>query len=370
MPRFNVVTGQAEYMPWELQGIDSSQAQALPPEPQAAQPQALPGPAMMMPSGEINPDGYNQLLNEARTLQKNDRATSQRVLAGQESGISQLEQNLNELKNLGPAINFKPLMAAFDSLYGTNQAQTSGDVETPEQRAARLFELQNKIQMAKDQLSENRIKFSNQDLAHLMNKSRLVDSKQQRYDESQVERADADIRKNFDKLSTSINDSAEGFDALYKGLQPNAKGEVPAGNIAALAGTFARTIGKEKGALSEGDVKRTFLDNLEMKMARLKAQVGSDPNVGVSAEAVQSALDLIEQAREISMSKYKSELNTKAKLYGTAAGKGMQRAWGITGEPRTKELMDKINSSFSKREDPKGNLDAEFDAYKKSLRGN
>jgi len=349
MPQFNVVTGQPEYMPWEIQPpMDQRQAAALPkpamPAPQAPAPTFM---DMMKQNGQINPDGYNDLMRKLDVLNNQSRAASNKALAGQESGVSQLEQNLNEIKGMGPAINFRPLMAAFDSLYGTNQAEKSGPQETPEERAQKLFELQNKIQMAKDQLSENRVKASQQDIAHLMGKASLMGQKQDRFEASQIEKSDLEMRNKFNKVLGAANDVGSNFNKLQSAFTPGPDGKVSAYGVQASMSNFARSVGGEKGVLTDTDVYRVLPPDTQQVIAKWENRIkGLGSDAKLEASEVQPLMDALARAKSAEMQKHSMELDRTKKMYENSPGKFTQQVWQTAGKDRYKDAQKELERGF------------------------
>ena len=113
--------------------VDQAQAVALPPPIPDEQSRAV---AMQ-----------DQMIRQFKQADQAARQAEEEDMAAQRTGVSQLERTLNDYKQLGPAINFQPLAAVVDSIYGGNLSKNLGPQETPEERQQRIFDLEAKLQI-------------------------------------------------------------------------------------------------------------------------------------------------------------------------------------------------------------------------------
>src|SRR5690606_29730365 len=80
---------------------------------------------------------------------------------------------------------------------------------------------------------------------------------------------------------------------------------------------IARSIGGEKGVLSDGDVQRVFPKDYATSVSQLVAKLGAETEISETNKRALSKL--LERAQENAAKYYKQSLETKRKFYSQGA---------------------------------------------------
>lgn len=371
MPRFNAVTGQMEMEPWEIPGLDIRQAQALPDRAPPPQPQMQPQVNEIQgnpiaPSGKDNASYYNQLLKEFDMLAKQQRAMGEEDLGVQKRGIGQLEETLQAYRQLAPPIDFSPLAGAFDQIWGTNQA-ASLKSDTPQSRIEKLMELQNKVQMAKDQMSENRIKMAKEGLGNLIQRAGINNSRQERFDTAQIEKADLEMRNTFNKLEGAATELASTYSRLNNAFQPDREGKVSAYEVKQAMSNFARSVGGEKGVLTDSDVGRQLPATAQSQLAQLENYLFSlQDDAKIPAASIAPLRNIMEKAKGVASDRYKQDLSRLKRNYETTIAPNTKKVWESSGRIRYDDATKAIDRQFGvPAPAASGGIESEFEAWKR-----
>jgi len=128
---------------------------------------------------------------------------------------------------------------------------------------------------------------------------------------------------------------------------------------------YSRSISGEKGVLTDHDISRVFPANMNMTMAKVNAYFSSTPTAQIPPEMTASMQKLIEVTKQKLAEKYKTQLDTKKKIYSSGAYADLMQP-GKVGSTIFSE-GEGILGEFAPKAAPKGDtLGNEFDAWKKA----
>jgi hypothetical protein len=363
-PQFNSVTGQ--YM-----DIDSSQARSVPP-PQNPSPQQSTAinPMLDVSKKQVDPMEalYWKQMKEQEVIAKAMREKQEEALASQQGGISQMEQLAQQYRQLGPAIDFSPLAANYDAMYGTNMASHLKG-ETPQDRLSKLMEIQKGIQGAKDQFGDSRVKALKDQLALLNMKGQMQGQRQERFDSAQIEKADKEMRDQFGKLEGGANELSSTYNRLNNAFTPDQKGEVSAYEVKQAMSNFARSVGGEKGVLTDSDVARQLPADMQLALSSWENKIFSLGNdAKIPASNIAPLKSVLAKAQAVAADRYKQDLSRLKRNYETSPAPFTQKVWNSAGRIRYDDATKTIDKQFVPQSAPGANsappMADEFEAWK------
>lgn len=194
---------------------------------------------------------------EQRALRQKLQERSVAAVDEQRAGLQENERAFNEYAQPG----IGQAAGLVDSLTGS---KFSDRYQNSEQKQAGLLALRKALQDQRKSLSDQEIELLKSQLggtdAQKMLAYAATDARSKRgYDE----KVSKSILDRYEKATKEMEQKATEFDNLYTNLN--------SGNINRISSSlsnFARLIGNEKGALSEGDTNRAMAKNLEVQAAK------------------------------------------------------------------------------------------------------
>jgi len=236
-----------------------------------------------------------------------DKADIARLLNQQESGIENLQQALIDAKSAPKSVDWKPFAAWLDAgVKGQHLAEAMPAHETPQARAEKIARIENLIQEARKDTTKNAIDAVKTQLV----RQQLADVRRQNFMEGQALRKEDTIRKDVMTTMSPFHDAVQQFETMDEALD---RGDYQ--SVSIMLSPFARTVGQEKGALSEGDVQRALPGSWQGSLAKTFTWLGSPDAIKFTPNLLKGMRDLVQIAKVNTAKKTQEKLNLRRKTY-------------------------------------------------------
>lgn len=317
------------------------------------------GPKMLAPPQE--PVSKQMLAEDAFGL---DKEKIKELIQQEQSGISQLEQTIQNLRQQPQSINWKPAAAFLDAgVKGQNLAAAMPEYTSPEDRAFKIAQLENLVQQRKSGATENALSL----LKNSLYKQQLGDERRrEHFEKSQGLKKEDTIRKDFGGIMGTVEEDQRMFSTMDENL---ARGDYQ--SVMASLANFARAVAGEKGVLSDSDIKRVLPRTFSGDVAKTFAYLGS-PNAEITQEVVDNMRSLIEIARKKTMDKHQKALQLRKSTYQNPKSSYYELAApgsGGVGDVLIKDAEERIKSIVSPTAGGSAQGLPSFDEYKKMKKG-
>lgn len=315
--------------------------QAPAPRPQRGRTQSW---SIEVPVGGL--DDRQALMQELNTAYEAEKGKRQ-------EGIDRLNQYIQAEKAKEGQIDFSPLAAYVDSNFSTNLLKGYKAPETPEERQAKIMEMEKFLQDQQGKLADTEV----DRLKAMMNaaderaKLRMMQSmaRQDRFDESQLFKKEENIRKDLDKsVLEPLNEMELQYTKLGEALNSG-----DSQKIQNALSTYARSISGEKGVLTDQDIVRVLPRNFQADFARLESYFNSTPSAQIDPAFVKSMVEMIDMARNAAGQVYAQRLKAKRDSYGATSSYGGLMQEGFSGD-KMFDVAEGRLSKFTQPTQPKG----------------
>lgn len=292
-------------------------------------------PQEMAPGGPIL-EQTNKFYNEAmKQFKPLDRTRMDQALKGGEDAydrgqatsndqVELLKQGLNQYLQMPQGIDFTPLAALSDSIYGGNLSQAARAVapETPEQKLKNMFGMQGKIAELKGQISDRDLSF----LKDKLNQLNWMEQHQIEQEKGRAGIAEAGMKAlpsagmamqrlglQNDRLNLMTEKEARGSvnnDPMLKQYAPRLEGAAKIGELIqaaksgkvvsnqALLGQVNAEIARlETGSQSPGlgASEKTELQDRKAQLQSYFDSITGDPKAAVRPEVLQTGQKLVDE---------------------------------------------------------------------------
>lgn len=262
-----------------------AQKQLLPPELAKSVPVDLGVP--LSGSSSHNSE-MQQLIGRSDEIAKMYRTKIKEDINKQEGSIDQLNQSVNALRGKDLSPDLSPLFALSDSWYGGNISKGYQAPMSEEERQKQVAGLQEKISKERYGLSQTEIEAMKADLS---NQKSMLDTKQGRFNDSQLMKKETELQKDVNKsVLDPFNDADKNFSILDAALKDGSVSRVEQ-----VTSQFARSVAAEKGPLSDSDVARVILPTLSGTVQKLLAKL--DPNTKAPPEVINQIQAAVNEAK-------------------------------------------------------------------------
>lgn len=293
--------------------IDETQANQAAMQAQAANPQigTMRAPVVSTQTRGPMPMSSDEVeMNEA----------FKQLVQSRQSGISQMEEELAQAKERRAALDgqvsqmdLSGLMAFSDALTGSKLAQSYKPSTDRQDMDAMVQKLGDSVRKDRDGLGADHLQYLKDRQVMRMQKSSLDMQKQDRFMASQKLKMEDKMRGDLAKPADAYNTAQASLGTLESAVQ--------SGDLAQIRATmsqFARQIGGEKGALSEGDVSRAMADTLENRIAEMQRYFDMGGQVDPKVQA--NLQQLISSSKSYAARAYEHRLNRQKEAYNLPGG--------------------------------------------------
>lgn len=321
----------ATRLPPSQYGLDPARAPANG-SPGAAPPTALAAPGLVeKPKSE--PSEFELLQHflkkspEQQAMEKEQMSMFQDAIGEQKKGIDASEEALAAYANSPTETDMRPLLSLVDSWTGSNFAKGIKPPTTPEEKQARVAQLQDLIAKRKGDLAKTQGQLLKQAGGGMKPETlmRLL-GVQGRADERLLQKTEERIDKDTTKALESMTKMDSTFNQIQQSL---ASGEV--GQIVPMLSQVARNISGEKGVLTDKDIKRTLTRSLKMDWTMVQSYLQSDPRAKVDPRVVEALQILAKRALADTVRVTRIRISRKRKTYGGFTSKSYRRAMAEDG---------------------------------------
>lgn len=267
----------------QVEGERAPAAQApMPPVQETMNEMAPPQPEYKPQSMPYSMNPYTNLPTDKEGM---DQGLREQYLSGQQNLLKDL---LKQRAMIG-AMQARPIQADSTPTIagwfklGSNpesslnkQILDSARPESYEDNQKRLQEALKTSMAGQNTMTDNDLQMLKMKLED--EKSKRDSGKEARFQQAMDYKAQEALRKDLGDLDKGFRKSRANFNKIKDLLKPDEKGTVSIGNIRTILNSFSRAVGDEKGNMAEGDVRRSLLDNIELKLAEIGTQFSSDPD--------------------------------------------------------------------------------------------
>lgn len=291
-------------------------------------------------SGSISVTGLGE---EARKIQEKLNAKVEAATKAQIAGVDKMQGDYNKLAASPRDIDFSALASYFDSTVdGSKLSQGYKAPESEEARKEKLLGLQSAIQKARDGVSDKEIDSMKAQLANNTVKQQLQAmqgmGRDARFGASQDLKKEDTLRKDL----AGINDKVAEATSMMAGIEENlASGDYQ--KIANTLSNFSRSVGGEKGVLTDQDIARVLPKNFQGSLAKFTAYFGATPSAQIPPEYTKALVELTQTAKRRGMEKFQKELALREKGYGAPTSAYRDIMPGV-GKALFDELKTNVNS--------------------------
>lgn len=308
--------------------VAKMQAPPEPAQPPAPQPQQSPldrvanAQRLMMgfEGNYVSPEEKAQLASDRKRYSELVNSQIQK----QADSIKQMKLQAQEMREKRPGLNLAPLMGYIDFL-NKGKSNTLGAYmnsglmpESPEQRQAKISQLQKAISQAEDKLTDKEIKVLKANLdaqkagtsfsTNMRAMTRLLSQEgvQKRHNAKEA----AARQKEFMKWSTDLNEKVTADSRQFNQLS-DAFEQGDYQSVMANLGVFARVISGERGVLTDKDITRVIPRSILQDEAQLKAYFTEDgaATAKVDPNWTRALKKLISIARKNKTKEYKDQID-------------------------------------------------------------
>jgi hypothetical protein len=257
-----------------------------------------------------------ELMQKLSSLQESD-------MAAQTAGIQDYEKAMGDYQGQKLQYDVRPLAAVIDQIAGSNTYKLASDMltDTPESKRQKLMQMKEKLQDVKRNMSKDQYTYMKgqldeiNELVKMEKQFKAMEAaagRQQRFDEAQTLKKEDAIRKDVNKIADEFSN--------VQGQLNTAEQAVKSGDtreVAMIIASIARNVGEQKGALSDGDVARSFPPDVATSVSQLQAYLGSVEKISPELQGALSTL--INRARQKSNMIYEESLGRRRSQYGAGA---------------------------------------------------
>jgi hypothetical protein len=340
---------QAQYNMLQALGLNlapKAQQQLLPPDVAQQVPQSL--PQVVMPADPREAHNAESKALQARTQAINDmyRAQVKQDINRQEGSIDQLGQSIAALKGKKLDANLSPLFALSDAWSGGNISKGYQAPMSEDERQKQVAALQNEITKGRYGLSQTEIEAMKTDLA---SQKSLMDSKQGRFDDEQLRKKETEVQTDVNKNVFKDMDTAkQQFDTLTTALSSR--------NVERIRGAlsnYARTVGGEKGVLTDKDIERTLFPSITQLVSN--AELYFDKNAQYDPADIANLENAVKAARGNATKLYSTKLDRLENQYGSRQSYAKDvMAPGGFGPQLFKQSREQFKTFYGNGEAPGG----------------
>lgn len=273
-------------------------------------------PQEYMPGMNVEPDGVPPIAYDPQGPSKMPsadevlRMAETEALLAQRGGIEQLEKQKGRIAGMQAAPDYSGLIGLTDWLSG-GKAKAAQAYEKPtsqEDIEAMKFKLENEIQKGRGGLAKSIADALRQ---QKNDKAFEAQMRQDRFETKHLQGLEKDLSKDLDKnYLTPARDKSQMFNQMEDQLS---QGKVQ--DVYQSLSNFARNIGGEKGAMSEGDVGRQLARTLDADLGKLKQYFTGDAKA--DASQISQLKKTLEIAKATTAKAYSDSLNSKKSLYSS-----------------------------------------------------
>lgn len=201
---------------------------------------------------------------QAKVAEYNDLV--KKSLGDQRAGIADNENAIKEIEGLDTQVDLSPLAAYVDSQTGSKFSQSYARPDSKEDRIKKVLGLKNQLQLQRQGLTKQELDLLKSSLMGLGGKSGGREAgTQARSDRAYNLKVDDAIDKRYAQATKDAESKGAEYNNLIENLD---SGDLS--TITASLSKFARLVGDEKGALSEGDTGRVMAKDLEQRAQEIQ----------------------------------------------------------------------------------------------------
>lgn len=307
------------------------------PAPEKEQPKMILPPGFEKPVSEIKRS--DDLFDWNREMLKTK-------LLGDQAGTEQLAQSLQNYKERPLGVDWKPMAAYLDTMIqgGGKLADSMPQVATQEERDIKVQQLENMLQQRKEKTTENMLALIKEEMAK---RNADINLRSQMFQSRQDVSKTNYIMNDFDKnLQKPLNTYLQGIAAVEEAINRNNYDEART-----MISAYARQIGQERGAMSEGDVGRAFPKSLEQAVTDISQWVSANKNQPIPARLRNALMAGIEDSKKSMGKIFDSYVQTKEKTYKSSPTYKDYFEPGNVGHTSVQEAKNKITSFMQPKQE-------------------
>jgi hypothetical protein len=275
-----------------------------------------------------------------------DKALLDMLLQKQQQDANALRGNVDAFEELPVENDISPLLGLIDTWTGSNFTKNYKKPLTPHERLKEIAALRKAAGDQQGDIAKTQLGLTGagakQDTALLATLARMAGDSAGFKKFNQDFKIGQEVGGKVNKLRDEITAEVSNYNLLNDIVD---EGSVQ--KVRASLSNLARTIGKEKGNMAEGDVARQLLPTLEGTIRQLDAYITSNPNAKLDPATIAPIKEVISQSREALYSALKGKLAGHKRTYNSR--KEMADYMASSGEA----MLDSLQDDFvSLRSDP------------------
>ncbi len=253
------------------------------------------------------------------------------------AGLGGLQKTYDEYgKNTKTDIS--PILGAIDTISGIKASGNYKRPETPDEIAYKKSVIGGMIQKAKGGITDTDLK----GLAVALQGNK-DSGRKERFETTRTDKAEEEITKDITKQIMDPSEKHAGF--YRKAIAAFDSGDY--GRIQQSLSSIARTVGDEKGALAEGDIRRQMLSTLEADIAKAVTYLSGDPQK-IDPKVVESLRQNIEESMDVMRDQTKGQLENRVGNWSATSKYGRLFKQGGSGTKIHENTNNRLDKIFSR----------------------
>lgn len=245
--------------------------------------------------------------------------------------ITRLQEQVDAEKSRGRELDWSPMIAYVDSVSGSNLMKGYQRPQNQQERQAQIQQMEQFLAAQQGKVSEtevDRLKaMINADDQRTAMRMAEMSDRNARFAERESRQMEDTIRKDVAAVNENFKADMRDTDALSNVINQPSPSII---EVQAVLSNFARRIGGDKGALSDGDVARAMPGTAINSIEKFKAWVGQR---GTLDPQVRAAMQRLTQfARENTIKYQRERLGEKRMMYASGGKYQPLMAPGMPGD--------------------------------------